>query len=367
MKNPVLVYIIILLLSACQTNRKEERGHDLASLSSSRPVLDINEANRLADLPISCIEKEYPNKLNQTITGDEDLLPPRDLHPSFCGCFDWHSSVHGHWSVVMLMKKFPGLEKYEEMKSLLSKSLDTDNIQKEIEYFSKDHNRTFERTYGWAWLLKLAEELYTWDSAFGREMYNNISPLAGLISEMYIEFLPRLHYPIRVGTHTNTAFGLCFAYDYAASTDNDSLLIAIKNKAREFYFYDTECPVSWEPGGNDFLSPCLEEADIMRRVLDAEEFEVWLKSFLPDLSDPSYIMEPGVVSDRTDSQLAHLDGLNFSRAWCLYGIANSLNDYQHLAKMANEHINYSLPDIADGNYEGGHWLASFALLALDSQ
>ncbi len=358
---------VFLLFISCQGNRQGQLIKDDDQSYSDRPVLDITEANRLAGLPLACIEKEYPNKLSQTLSGDADLLPPRELHPAFYGCFDWHSAVHGHWSVVKLLKEFPGLEKYDEMQSLLMERLSRENINKEIEYFMQEQNKSFERTYGWAWLLKLAEELYTWDNDYARELYKNLSPLTGLIADMYIDFLPKLHYPIRVGTHTNTAFGLCFAYDYAVTTGNDSLMIMISRRARDFYYYDRNCPVDWEPGGNDFLSPCLEEADIMRRVLDQEEFKEWLGMFIPGLSDPDYKLEPGVVTDRADGQLAHLDGLNFSRAWCLYGIASETPGYEHLFRIADEHIKYSLPYITDGHYEGGHWLASFALLALGSQ
>lgn len=366
MKYLILVSALFVL-HGCKNYRPDQSVQEPVAVYDKRPVLDINEANRLAELPLACIEKEYPNKLNQTLTGDAELLPPRELHPSFFGCFDWHSSVHGHWSMVMLLKQFPGLDKAEQMKALLSERLSPENIEKELEYFTKEHNQTFERTYGWAWLLKLTEELYTWNTDLAKELYGNLSPLATLISDMYIEFLPKLHYPIRVGTHTNTAFGLTFAYDYAATTGNDSLLTSIIQRAKEFYLFDNQCPMSWEPGGNDFLSPCLEEADIMRRALDSEEYAKWLNDFLPALSDPSFTLEPGIVTDRADGQLAHLDGLNFSRAWCLYGIANVIPGYEHLIRIADEHIMHSLPSITDGHYEGGHWLASFALLALDTQ
>lgn len=373
-KNQILIivrYIIfltaIVLINGCQGKQQGDTGGQPAGKNEEGPVLDINEANRLAKLPLACIEKEYPNKLNQTLDNEDELLPPRELHPSFYGCFDWHSSVHGHWSIVKLLKQFPGLDRAEEMKELLSRRLTPENISREKEYFMLEHNKTYERTYGWAWLLKLTGELYTWDSDFARELYANISPLAELIADMYIDFLPKLNYPIRVGTHANTAFGLSFAYDYALDTGNDSLMTGIRNSARDFYYYDRDCPLSWEPGGNDFLSPCLEEANLMRRVLDSEEYAGWLADFLPGLDDPSFSMEPGIVSDRADGQLAHLDGLNFSRAWCLYGIAETVPGYEHLSDIADQHIMHSLPHITDGHYEGGHWLASFALLALDSQ
>jgi hypothetical protein len=364
----LLIIFIVISLAACQGNKqKNDTGSEASEIAELIPSLDLNQANRLANLPIECVNREYPNKLNQTINSDDDLNPPRELHPAFYGCFDWHSSVHGHWSLVKLLKNFPELEKAGLVRELLSERITKENIEAEIKYFKQEKNKTFERTYGWAWLLKLAEELKTWDDPLARELEENLDPLAGLIAEKYVEFLPRLNYPIRVGTHTNTAFGLTFAFDYAMQTDNSELLTIITERARDFYLYDTECPVSWEPGGNDFLSPCLEEANIMMRVLDQEEFKIWLRAFLPDLSDKDYYLEPGIVTDRSDGQLAHLDGLNFSRAWCLYGIASYIPEYKHLKPIADRHIMHSLPDITSGHYEGSHWLASFALLALDSR
>ena len=236
----------------------------------------------------------------------------------------------------------------------------------EVEYFNRTYEKSYERTYGWAWLLKLAEELYTWDNPFGKELYENMLPLTNLIVDRYIDFLPRLNYPIRVGEHTNTAFGLTFAYDFAMSTNNDSLKKMIEKRAREFYLNDENCPLSWEPSGYDFLSPCLEEADLMRRVLSGEEFKVWFKKFLPAMSEPLFKLKTAEVSDRTDGKLVHLDGLNFSRAWCLYGIANEFEEYSYLKETAKLHLEYSLPNVASDSYEGGHWLASFALYALDS-
>ncbi len=364
----LLAIFIIISLAACQgKNPKDNTDSEISGDVTDMPSLNLSQANRLADLPIECVNREYPNKLNQTISSDDDLDPPRKLHPAFYGCFDWHSSVHGHWSLVKLLKDFPDLEKGDLVRKLLSERITSENINQEIKYFTGENNNTFERTYGWAWLLKLAEELSTWDDPLGRELEENLAPLAELIAGMYIDFLPKLNYPIRVGTHTNTAFGLSFAYDYALKTDNQDLLAVISQRARDFYFFDNTCPMSWEPGGNDFLSPCLEEVNIMMRVLDQEEFRIWLKSFLPELSEKNYYLEPGIVSDRSDGQLAHLDGLNFSRAWCLYGIAEYLPEYKHLKIIADKHIMHSLPDITGEHYEGSHWLASFALLALDSR
>lgn len=357
----LLPLMFLLAITACNVKNNVEEA-----TSVSVPELDLAEANRLANLPLGCVGREYPNKLNQTIVSDKDLKSPEELHPAFFGCFDWHSSVHGHWSLVKLIKEFPGIEKEDEIRNILRERITEENISKEAEYFDQEQNKTFERTYGWAWLLKLSEELSSWDDPLARKLADNLSPLTEKIADMYIEFLPKLHYPIRVGTHTNTAFGMCFAFDYALASGNDELVAVISQRAKDFYFYDTMCPMSWEPGGNDFLSPCLEEADLMRRVLDKDEYRIWLGKFLPDLSDKGYKLEPGIVSDRADGQLAHLDGLNYSRAWCLYGIANYLPEYRHLSSIADNHIAHSLPDITSGHYEGSHWLASFALLALDS-
>lgn len=326
------------------------------------PTFDLAEANRLSKLPLACLETEYPNKLNQVLSNKEDLQSPSQLHPAFYGCFDWHSAVHGHWSLVALLKDFPDLDKADLIKEKLAQRISKENILAEVIYFQKDKN--FERTYGWAWLLKLAEELHTWDSPFARELETNLQPLTDFIVNCYIEFLPKLHYPIRIGTHTNIGFGLAFAYDYAQTTDNQKLIDAITVNAKRFFLKDKNGPIAWEPDGYDFLSPCLEEIDIMRRVLPKAEFATWLKGFLPQLSDPNFHLEPGIVSDRQDGHLVHLDGVNFSRAWCLYGIAKTLPEYAHLNNLAHLHINHSLSAITDGNYEGGHWLASFAIYGL---
>ncbi|RAV29291.1 DUF2891 domain-containing protein [Sinomicrobium soli] len=326
--------------------------------------LTLEEANRLAELPLHCMQTEYPNKLSQTLADATGLKSPEALHPAFYGCFDWHSSVHGHWMLVSLLKQFPGLEKGEEIKQKLKENISAENILREVAYFKEEPS--YERTYGWAWLLKLAGELHTWDAPLARELERNLQPLTDVIVKSYLDFLPKLHYPIRVGEHSNTAFGLTFAYDYAATVKHEALLALIKKRARDFYSGDRDCPMGWEPGGFDFLSPCLEEADIMRRVLPHDEFRDWFENFLPQLKDPGFAWEQGKVSDRTDGKLVHLDGVNFSRAWCLYAIARDFPEYGHLRKIANAHIAYSLPHIVDGNYEGTHWLGSFAVYALQT-
>ena len=317
-------------------------------------------------MPLLCIDQEYPNKPGIILDDSTGLQSPQTLHPAFYGCFDWHSAVHGHWSVVALLKKFPEMKNASELRTLLKNHLSKENISKELKYFMVASNNSFERTYGWAWLLKLDLELLTWDDPLGKELHKNLKPLADYISKKYINFLPKLNHPIRVGTHSNTAFGLRFAYEYALETDNYELKRVIRARAKVFYMDDESCPIGWEPDGTDFLSPCLEEANLMKYILPKKEFKKWLRKFLPEIFEKEYKLAVGEVSDRTDGHLVHLDGLNFSRAWCLYNLAED-QDLKHLKRIADEHVNYSYPNLVGDDYMGGHWLASFALLAIASE
>lgn len=265
-----------------------------------------------------------------------------------------------------LLKQFPDLENKELIKLQLLEGISKENILKEVSYFDEVHNSSFERTYGWAWLLKLAEELHNWEDPIGKQLERNLQPLTDLIVSKYISFLPKLNYPIRVGEHPNTAFGLSFAWDYAVSVGIDKLMTVIKERSKDFYLKDQECSIIWEPGGYDFLSPCLEEAALMKRVLAPQIFSKWIDGFLPQLKDAGFTLEPGIVSDRTDGKLVHLDRLNFSRARSLNVISKDIEQYSHLNTIAKLHINYSLPSVVGDSYEGGHWLASFAIYALNS-
>ncbi len=330
--------------------------------------LTLERANGLAGLPLKCMQKEYPNKLSQLLADESELEGPKELHPAFYGCFDWHSSVHGHWSLVYLLKRFPNIDRKEEIINKLKINLSKENIAEEVAYLSKKHEKSYERTYGWAWLLKLQLELETSDNAEVRQLAENVKPLADLIAARYIEFLPKLNYPVRVGTHTNTAFGMSLAWDYAVYSKNTALQNSIKENALRLYKDDKDCPFGWEPSGTDFLSPCMEEMGIMQRVMPEKDFLKWLKGFAKPLFDKNYKWEPGKVSDRSDGHLVHLDGLNFSRAWNMYRLASKYpKRFSHLVPLANEHFNYSLPAIVDGNYEGEHWLASFALHAFEEK
>ncbi len=369
MKNKIALVLLVLCFNCNDKNKTHVGAPEVVSKPLEIvevPQLNLEEANRLATLPIHCINTEYPNKLGQTLGNDDDLKSPQELHPAFYGCFDWHSAVHGHWSLVKLLKEFPELNNRDEVIQKLLVNISKENIKQEVLYFKGKHNTSYERTYGWAWLLKLAEELHTWNHPEANVLEENLQPLTDLIVERYLEFLPKLNYPIRVGEHPNTAFGLSFAYDYAVATDHNELRSMIEKRAKEFYIDDQDCPLEWEPSGFDFLSPCLEEAALMKRVLAKDEFLTWVNDFLPELNNKDFNIEVGKVSDRTDGKLVHLDGVNFSRAWSLNYIAKDLPEFAHLQNLANKHINYSLPSIVGDSYEGGHWLGSFAIYALNS-
>lgn len=361
----LLFLFFIIVLSSCNEEAKTEP----TSVTVHTPLkLNFQEANRLAKLPLECISIEYPNKLNQSLNDATFIGEPNELHPAFYGCYDWHSAVHGHWSLISLLKQFPNLNQATDIREKLAASLSATNILEEVAYFKIPGNASYERTYGWAWILKLAEELHSWDEPLARDLEKNLQPLTDLMVQSYLDFLPKLNYPIRVGEHSNTAFGLSFALDYAEVLNDAALKSEIVRTVKRFYAKDNAmagCPLEWEPSGFDFLSPCLEEAYLVSRVYSPKEFKVWFDTFLPQLKNPEVKLEPGKILDRTDGKLVHLDGLNFSRAWCLYGIASTLPEYVHIKEIAKEHIAYSLPNIVDDNYGGTHWLGSFAIYALN--
>lgn len=336
----------------------------------SQSSLSEAQASHFAKLALKCIQQEYPNKPGEVVGSDKDIKPVREYRPAFYGCFDWHSSVHGHWMLVKLLKEFPEMPEAGQIKTALSQNLTPENLLVEVQFFLDSNNKTFERTYGWAWLLKLADELHTWDNYNARQWEAALQPLSDLICQYYLDFLPKLVYPIRVGEHSNTAFGLSFAVDYARTTHNKPLEALIVTRARDFYLTDRNCPESWEPSGYDFLSPCLIEADLMARVLPDDEFLGWIDVFLPGLNAGilKIMTETARVSDRSDGKLVHLDGLNLSRAWCLKHLATKPGmNRQVLLAAAQKHLSAALPNVADGEYAGEHWLATFAVMAVSAE
>jgi len=355
MKKAGIFLIVIITMFACKQQPKQQEVIEVVEeIYYSKPVLNFKSANYLYHFAFDCIDQEYPNKLNQVLGDATYLKEPSELHPVFYGCFDWHSSVHGHWTLLNILKELSDFEKRDSILMKLQKNITKENILNEVAYFDDVHNKTFERTYGWAWLLKVAETLQDWNTVESKEMYQNLSPLVELIEQKYIEFLPKLNYPIRVGEHPNTAFGMSFALDYAKKYAPE-LEQVILSKAKEYYLNDQGCPISWEPGGFDFLSPCLQEASLMLKVLPKEEFIPWLDAFLPDFrNNPSAYLNVVEVTDRSDGKLAHLDGLNFSRAWCLYEIGNALEN-DKMINLANKHFDYSYKKMDSGEYAGAHW------------
>ncbi|MDQ0594654.1 hypothetical protein QFZ37_003023 [Chryseobacterium ginsenosidimutans] len=334
------------------------------------PKLTDEMAIKLSEKPLHCINQEYPNKTAHIInTANEVSLSPKDLHPAFYGCFDWHSSVHGHWMLVRLLKTKPNLPIANDIEDILDHSFKKENLQAEADYFTKYQlTTTFERTYGWAWLLKLDEELATWDDPKAKIWHQNLKPLTDKILSSWKTYLPKQTYPNRTGVHPNTAFAMVFALDWARANHDKDFENQLIERAKYFYLNNTKTPAYLEPDGSDFFSPSLEIADLMRRVLPQKDFVKWLNNFYEKRSLENIEKIP-IVSDLSDYQTVHLVGLSFTKAWCMKGIAKSLPDNHHLKKefqkTSTVFLNNGLPLLFQGNYGGDHWLASFAVYALE--
>ncbi|HWM48929.1 MAG TPA: DUF2891 domain-containing protein [Xanthobacteraceae bacterium] len=333
------------------------------------PLLTSEMAARLAEVALSGVTREFPNKLDHVLTGPHDLRRPRDLHPIFYGSFDWHSCVHGYWTLVRLHRRFPDLPQRAGIAALVDEHITPGNVEAELAYLDQPMRRTFERPYGMAWLLMLGSELMRGDDEQTTRWRRVLTPLLEAFADRLRDYLAAARYPVRAGVHSNSAFALILALEYARASRDGTLADAICAKARTWYADDADCP-AWEPDGEDFLSPALTEALCMARVLPNNEFAQWRERFLPRLREqqPAALFAPAEVSDRTDLRISHLDGLNLSRAWCWRHLAQTFADDDarraHAAAAARAHVAASLPHIAD-DYAGSHWLASFALLALD--
>ncbi len=328
---------------------------------------DEAAAARFAALALDCVHKEYPNKIAHVMNGDQDARPPRELTPAFYGCYDWHSSVHGHWLLVRLARTFPGAPFAAKARAALGQSLTPEHIAGEVKYMTGVGRASFERPYGLAWLLQLAAELREWNDPQAREWASALKPLEDAAAQRLKEWLPKLSKPIRIGEHDQTAFSFGLILDWARQAGDRATEELLTGRIRDFYLQDRGCPFSWEPNGQDFLSPCLAEADLMRRVLPGGEFAKWLEAFLPGIpTDGSAAwVVPAVVTDPTDPKLAHLDGLNLSRAWMLEGIASALpagdRRLPSLKAAAQRHRDAGIRAVTGEHYEGGHWLGSFAV------
>ncbi|WP_153101963.1 DUF2891 domain-containing protein [Paraburkholderia hayleyella] len=329
-------------------------------------------AAQFATLALDHLSREYPNKLTHALAGPEDVKSPRALHPVFYGSYDWHSCVHGYWLVLHLLRRCPDLPQAARIIDVTQVHFTAANIMAERAYLDLPHNRGFERPYGWAWLLALAGELDTLKLSLpqARVWASALAPLTEAIIERFLEFLPKATYPLRVGTHFNTAFALTLAFDFATQTQHRALTRVIAETARRWHEHDRACQ-AWEPSGDEFLSPALMEAELMRRVLPTAEFIAWFDDFLPELAvqQPRTLFVPVTVTDRSDGKIAHLDGLNLSRAWCQRALARALPENDPRAEVlrdaAQRHLACALPHVA-GDYMGEHWLATFATLALEA-
>jgi hypothetical protein len=338
-----------------------------AAATNTAPTFDERAAERFAKLALACVGKEYPNKISHVLNSDADVAPPRKLTPAFYGCYDWHSSAHGHWLLVRLLRAFPNAPFAAQAREALRKSLTAENLKQEAAYLRGEGRASFERPYGLAWLLQLSAELSEWDDDQAREVSANLRPLEDAAIERLKTWLPKLPHPVRIGEHDQTAFGLGLMLDYARSTKNDSFARLVEDSARKFFLADKDCPLNYEPSGEDFLSPCLGEADVMRRVLPQAEFAKWLADFMPQIpmTGNADWLKPVVSLDPSDPKLAHLDGLNLSRAWMLEGILSALpRDDRRTAALqaaADAHRRAGLAAVTGAHYEGGHWLGSFAV------
>jgi hypothetical protein len=337
-----------------------------SSAPTTQP-LDPSAAARFAGLALSCLHREYPNKIAHVMESDADALPPHVLTPAFYGCFDWHSDVHGHWLLVRLARLYPNAPFASQARAELARSFTPQNIAGEVSYLKRDDRASFERPYGLAWLLQLSSELRQWNDPQAKQWSAALLPLETETAVHLKSWLPKLHYPIRIGEHDQTAFSFGLVWDWAGVTGDAEMRRLLADAARRFYQNDHNCPLNYEPSGQDFLSPCLAEADFMRRVLDKHAFREWLSGFLPGipLNPVTQWLQPGVVTDRADPKLAHIDGLNLSRAWMLEGIAHGVGPDDRrssaLIAAANNHRDAALPAVTGEHYEGGHWLGTFAV------
>jgi hypothetical protein len=335
--------------------------------------LDAANAGKFAGLALACVHREYPTKIAHVLNSPADVKPARELTPAFYGCFDWHSSVHGHWMLARIARSFPEAPFSKQAEEALAISLTAENLKAEAAYLNGEGRASFERPYGLAWLLQLGAELREWDSPQAKSWSEALRPLEDSSVSRLQTWLGKLSHPVRSGEHSNTAFGLGLALDYARTSGRNEFARLIETRIRDFYLKDRACPLSYEPSGEDFLSPCLAEADVVRRVLPKEEFAKWLAAFLPQIArdGSAQWLRPAVSADPSDGKLAHLDGLNLSRAWMLKGIASGLPDGDargaSLRSAASEHANDGLRAVTGAHYEGGHWLGSFAVYLLTNR
>lgn len=357
----VLLGALFPLAAVAQPGPRAGRDHE---------GLSAEAAARFARLALDCVHREYPNKIAHVLRGDEDVAPPRELSPAFYGCYDWHSSVHGHWLLARLARTFPEAPFAAEARAALARSLTPEHVAGEVAYVSGEGRVSFERPYGLAWLLQLAAELREWQDEDAQRWAAALEPLEAVAAERIRQWLPKLSHPIRIGEHAQTAFAFGLIWDWSGVAGDEGMRELLASRIGDFYLGDRSCPLAYEPGGQDFLSPCFAEADLVRRVLAPAGYAAWLGAFLPgiplgeDGEEGVAWLRPAVVTDPSDPKLAHLDGLNLSRAWMLEGMAAGLPAGDPrvgtLRAAARAHREAGLASVTGEHYEGGHWLGSFA-------
>lgn len=355
------------LLVACAPAPAPET--DVAPPAPALVLPDSREGvvtDRFARLALQCVHREYPNKISHVMNSDADAATPRELYPAFYGCFDWHSSVHGHWLLARILNTDPGTPYRDAIITVLGHSFTPEKIAGEVAYFKAEGRASFERPYGTAWFLQLMTELRESDLREANDWVGSLEPLESLIEAETSTWLTKLAYPIRLGTHNQTAFAFGLMLDWSKASNAGAFNAQLTRKVLEFHSADVNCPLAYEPSGEDFLSPCLMEADLMRRVMQADQYASWLEAFLPQIptTGSGDWLLPGVVLDPSDGKLVHLDGVNLSRAWALEGIASALPEgdarIPSLLAAAELHKETGIAAVSDTHYSGSHWLASFA-------
>ena len=364
----LLLLCIILLITSCSP-KKHSTSSLLQSLPDvSAPILDEERAVELVNLSLKCVDKKFPYKIGYRFDSPKWIKPHYEVTPSFYGCWDWHSAVHGHWTMIKILKLFPNISVKDDIRSKLRKNLSKKRLEAEYRFFTdNDFAKTFERTYGWAWLMKLYSELTTWDDPEGQNWAENMRPLVNLLSQKTITYLKVLTSPLRPGTHVNTAFSFSLMYDYAIEVDDKDLLNSIKEFSNKYFTSDKDCPTAYEPSGTDFLSPCLAEAESMSKTMQRNQFSNWLRKFLPKLTDDKFspLLSPPLVLDPKDPGIGHLIGLMFHRAWTMNQLASVLPSSDERGEVFNRlaaiHARAGFDIMFDTGYGGEHWLATFAV------
>jgi hypothetical protein len=364
-----LLFVICFSYLTAMASGQESEAEEVADIKMPKlgEALTGEQIESFAKLALKNIQTEYPNKPGNVVVDLDSVRTPKEMHPAFYGCFDWHSSVHGHWMLIRLLRLYPNQKLENVIREKLNQNLSAENLAGELRYFEEKQHKAFERTYGWAWYLRMVDELEDWDDEDGKRWRENLRGLEELLVKRTFDYLPKLSFPIRTGLHGDTGFALAQILDYARKLNNAELEALIVKRAKDYYLGDVKYPTKYEPSGQDFFSSCLNEADLMRRVLAPQEFSKWFDRFLPTLKDGDggNLLVPVEVSDTKDGYIVHLAGLNLSRGWCMQGISSSLPEEdsrgQLLKRSAADHAEMGYKYVFSGNYEGDHWLATFAI------